>query len=287
MIADGYTPKGPLVVFQGTTYQMTWAQWDAQIRSVFELIASTTPTQTVTTPPPTSTAPLPTATLSLSSAYETSSGGTVTLTFSSENATSCTLSSVPSLWTTASIPVDCNGTYQIDVVPSTEPQQWNFTFTASNTADESATSTQTLVQSAAATPQFPNPSTNWSGYVVPSSSALVTDVSANWTVPTLDCSDTPTGNSATWVGIGGEYWTTGGWSGSLLQTGLNDDCVDGVQQDTAWWEVAISCSTCSNLTNAAPQVTRGSRLRSKEISVQTNFSGRHVRHGDRQVCRRC
>ena len=85
--------------------------------------------------------------------------------------------------------------------------------------------------------QFTNPSTNWSGYVVPSSSALVTDVSGDWTVPTLNCSDTPNSNSATWVGIGGEQWGTGGSSGALLQTGTNDDCVNGVQQDSAWWEI--------------------------------------------------
>jgi hypothetical protein len=65
----------------------------------------------------------------------------------------------------------------------------------------------------------------------------LTEVSADWTVPTLNCSDTPNGNSAVWVGIGGEPWATGGSSGSLLQTGTNDECVDGVQQDSAWWEV--------------------------------------------------
>lgn len=235
MIVDGYNPKGPLVVFQGKTLQMTWPQWNAQVREVWELSVSKTPPQGVTTAPPT-TASSPTATLSLSSAFEPSSGGTVTLTLSSQNATSCSLSSVPSLWTAGSVTVPCNGTYQIDVVPSTISQQWTFTFTAGNAEGQSATSTQTLVQSAAPTPQFDNPSPNWSGYVVPSSSALVTDVSGDWTVPTLNCSDTPNADSSTWVGIGGEQWNSSSSSGVLLQTGTESDCVNGVQENDGWWE---------------------------------------------------
>lgn len=78
-----------------------------------------------------------------------------------------------------------------------------------------------------------NKSSNWSGYVVPSSSALITDAQGDWTVPTLNCVDTPSGQTAIWVGIGG----VGGSSGSLLQTGINSSCVDGVQQDTGWWEL--------------------------------------------------
>ena len=121
MIVDGYTPKGPLVVYQAKTIQMTWAQWNVQVRSAWEVVVSATPPQgtTTTTPPPTSTE-TPIATFSLSSSYETSSGGTVTLTFLSQNATSCSLSSVPSLWMTLSISVPCDGTYQINVVPSTD-----------------------------------------------------------------------------------------------------------------------------------------------------------------------
>ena len=77
MIAVGYTPKGPLVVYQAKTIQMTWAQWNTQIRSVWELVVSKTAPQgtTTTTPPPTST-PNPTATLALSSDSLTSAGGT-------------------------------------------------------------------------------------------------------------------------------------------------------------------------------------------------------------------
>jgi len=78
-------------------------------------------------------------------------------------------------------------------------------------------------------------SANWSGYVVPSS-VLVTDVSGKWTVPTLNCGDTPNAGESTWVGIGGESWPTGGTSGALLQTGISDQCVNGSQQDSGWFE---------------------------------------------------
>jgi hypothetical protein len=135
--------------------------------------------------------------------------------------------------------VACEGTYDDTVAPSNTSQEWTFTFTATNSSDVSATQTQTLVESAATapTPQFENSSTNWSGYVVPSSSALVTGASGDWTVPVLNCADTPSGNVSVWVGIGGEEWATGGNSGALLQTGINSECVGGAQQNTAWWEI--------------------------------------------------
>jgi hypothetical protein len=237
MIVDGYTSKGPLVVYQAKTIQMTWAQWNAQVRAVWEISVSSTPPTGVTTPPPTST-PNPTATLALSSDSLTSAGGSVTLTYSSENATTCTLTSSPAIWTTTTETVACNGTYVDTVSKSTTAQEWTFTFTATSSSGVSTTQTQTLVELAASspTPQFDNPNPNWSGYVVPSSSALVTDVSGNWTVPVLNCSDTPNAKTFIWVGVGGEQWATGGNSGDLLQTGTIDDCVDGVQQDSAWWE---------------------------------------------------
>ncbi|MBW4077708.1 MAG: hypothetical protein HIU84_04195 [Acidobacteria bacterium] len=82
-------------------------------------------------------------------------------------------------------------------------------------------------------------SSNWSGYVLPTST-IVTSASGQWTVPTLNCASTPNGNSATWVGTGGWGWSTGGSSGVLLQTGITDNCVNGVQQDSGWWEMVPS-----------------------------------------------
>src|ERR1019366_4292737 len=79
-------------------------------------------------------------------------------------------------------------------------------------------------------------SSNWSGYVLPSS-AILTETSAQWILPTLNCTDTVNADSSTWVGIGGFEWSTGGSSGALLQTGTDDGCVNGVQQDNGWWEL--------------------------------------------------
>jgi hypothetical protein len=64
------------------------------------------------------------------------------------------------------------------------------------------------------------------------SSGELTAVEGEWTVPTLDCNATPDGSEATWVGIGGASDT----AGDLLQSGTIDSCVNGAQQDYAWWE---------------------------------------------------
>jgi hypothetical protein len=231
LIVDGFTPKGPLVVFQGHTLQMTWAQWRAQVQSMWGVAFSRTPPTPVA---PTSIAP--TANFSLSSSSVLATGGTITLSYTSQNATSCTLSSSPTVWTTSTVQAQCSGSYQYVVSSSTTQRQWSFTFTASNSSNQSATSTQTLTQEASTLPAD-NPSSNWSGYVVPSSLALITDAQGQFSVPVLDCADTPNADSSIWIGIGGEQWSTGGSSGSLLQTGINADCVGGIQGNTAWWEV--------------------------------------------------
>ncbi|HST17741.1 MAG TPA: G1 family glutamic endopeptidase [Gaiellaceae bacterium] len=98
------------------------------------------------------------------------------------------------------------------------------------------TVTVTQRAAAAAAPNgAPRQSTNWSGYVVPSTTALGS-VGGRWTVPTLDCSATPNGGVAIWVGIGGYPSPADGAFGSLLQTGITADCIDGAQQNRAWWE---------------------------------------------------
>ena len=75
-------------------------------------------------------------------------------------------------------------------------------------------------------------SSNWSGYVVPSTTP-VTAVSGRFTVPTLDCNHTPDAGQSEWVGIGGARGSTG----DLLQTGVRSDCVGGAQYDhVGWWE---------------------------------------------------
>ncbi len=225
LIADGFTPKGPLVVYGHETLQMTWVQWRAQIRAVWLPQVSSTPPV-----PPLST------TLSVVPTSVPWTGGTVTLTFSAPSAATCSLTSTPSLWSAASVSVPCTGTLQVTLARTQSKQSWSITFNATATTGQTGAATQTLTQSGPPPPAHYS-SNNWSGYVVPSSSALITDASGHFAVPTLNCADTPTGEVSTWVGIGGQPWSTGGSSGALLQTGINSSCVGGSQTNAAWWEV--------------------------------------------------
>ena len=139
--------------------------------------------------------------------------------------------------------------------------------------------TQTLVESAPTTTQRGSkPEANWSGYVVPSSSALVTDVSGDWTVPMLNCADTPNGDESTWVGIGGQEWATGGTSGALLQTGINSDCVDGAQQNTAWWEEVPATPNDETDFHGLSRGRRATRLQASVFET-TTARGRPKSHG--------
>src|SRR5215472_3488086 len=64
-------------------------------------------------------------------------------------------------------------------------------------------------------------SSNWSGYAVTGAKGSVSDVTGSWIVPTMDCSTTPTGYSAMWVGIDGYS------SNTVEQIGTESDCVNG------------------------------------------------------------
>ena len=90
----------------------------------------------------------PTASLALSADTVSSAGGLVTLTYSSTNASSCSLASSPPLWT-GSDPavVDCAGTYQVSVPSASASGQWTLTFTA-GAAGRSASATRTLTEQA-------------------------------------------------------------------------------------------------------------------------------------------
>ncbi len=172
--------------------------------------------------------PAPTASLTISASTVTSAGASVTLTYSSTNVSTCSLSAIPTFWSGSNpMSVPCNGTTTLTVSSSTSARQWTFTFTATNSDGRSATATTSLNQSVLSFSQSPN----WSGYVVQGASTLITDVSGQWTVPTLNCVDTPNAAESSWVGIGG--WGTG--TGDLLQTGIQDECVNGVQQEVGWW----------------------------------------------------
>ena len=110
------------------------------------------------------------------------------------------------------------------------------TVAVADAATPAATARASLTLTVVNAPYHGQASANWSGYVASSGGPLVTETSGQWTVPQLDCTRTPNGGLATWVGIGGARTAGGGTSGVLLQTGVSTDCVAGAQNDLAWWE---------------------------------------------------
>lgn len=88
-------------------------------------------------------------------------------------------------------------------------------------------------------------STNWSGYAALTDlsnpqTGSVTAASGTWTVPTVDCSVTANGYSATWVGIDGYA------SSTVEQLGTEQDCNSGVPGYSAWIEMYPSASQTIN-----------------------------------------
>ena len=73
-------------------------------------------------------------------------------------------------------------------------------------------------------------STNWSGYAV-SGFGPYQSVSSSWRQPPVDCSKTPTGWSAYWVGLDGDTTNT------VEQTGTEADCSKGTAVYYAWYEM--------------------------------------------------
>ena len=78
---------------------------------------------------------------------------------------------------------------------------------------------------------------NWAGYAVTApTNQLATDVKGTWIVPTVNCSTTPTGFSAYWVGIDGFN------SSTVEQIGTDSDCesfsgATGTPNYYAWFEL--------------------------------------------------
>jgi len=170
--------------------------------------------------------------LHMTSVVVPASGAKIVMAATVENATTCTLSSTPTLpgWE-RSFPCHDAVIRRTAVVAQNTTAARRFVLWITVTgAGGSLRRGETLHQ--LAPPPTPA-SANWSGYVVPSAGSLITEASGEWTVPTLDCANTPNGGAATWVGIGGY----GGRSGALIQTGVDAICVDGAQQDLPWWEI--------------------------------------------------
>jgi hypothetical protein len=72
-------------------------------------------------------------------------------------------------------------------------------------------------------------SSNWSGYAL--IGGRYTTASASWTQPAVDCTATPTGYSAFWVGLDGDTTNT------VEQTGTEADCSSGKAVYYAWYEM--------------------------------------------------
>jgi hypothetical protein len=99
-----------------------------------------------------------------------------------------------------------------------------------------ATATATVKMTVAAPKAGRATSINWSGYVVGSRGVSVGEAAGNWTVPSLNCSVTPNAGVSIWVGIGGAERPDGTLTGTLLQTGTTEECINGVQVDRGFTE---------------------------------------------------
>jgi hypothetical protein len=75
----------------------------------------------------------------------------------------------------------------------------------------------------------PLPSLNWSGYAVVGRG--FTSVTGEWVVPAVTPSKGST-YSSSWLGIGGLFGNS-----NLIQTGTEQDFVDGAASYDAWWEI--------------------------------------------------
>lgn len=77
-------------------------------------------------------------------------------------------------------------------------------------------------------------SSDWSGYVVATNlntpQPSVTRIEASWIVPSVILS-TRNSYSATWIGVGGQFDRT------LIQTGTEQDSINGVGTYSAWYEL--------------------------------------------------
>src|SRR5258708_11590544 len=79
-------------------------------------------------------------------------------------------------------------------------------------------------------------SNNWAGYAVQTSlnspqSGVVSDVSGQWTIPTVSCLGKTSTYSSAWVGIDGYS------NGTVEQTGIEQDCINGRPNYRAWFEM--------------------------------------------------
>ena len=73
-------------------------------------------------------------------------------------------------------------------------------------------------------------STNWSGYAIVASRAIITCVEAEWVQPRVKCHGTKQTSVSIWVGLGGFGQSR------LVQIGTAIDCVNGASINYSWHE---------------------------------------------------
>ena len=100
-------------------------------------------------------------------------------------------------------------------------------------------------------------SSDWSGYAVATNlnnpQPLVTRIEASWTVPKVSFSIRES-YSATWIGVGGQF----GFDSTLIQTGTEQDSINGVGKYSAWYELLPN----DEVTIASLSVSAGDRITS-------------------------
>jgi hypothetical protein len=91
--------------------------------------------------------------------------------------------------------------------------------------------------SAASTPTS-EPSSNWSGYVATGSTSTAgfRYVQATFTVPSVNCTTTPTAAVGAWVGLDGVPYGFVGESDTVEQDGIAAECDSGTPDYYAWYE---------------------------------------------------
>jgi len=87
----------------------------------------------------------------------------------------------------------------------------------------------TLTRRSVTAPATPGLSSmNWAGYVLTGKSYR--EVSAEWTVPSLNCRVVPNGSTSDWVGVDGWVHPV-----ELFQAGTSSTCAGGVQANSVVW----------------------------------------------------
>lgn len=105
---------------------------------------------------------------------------------------------------------------------------------------------------------------NWGGYAAATDfnnpQPVISGVSGSWTVPEVAVSQNDT-FSAIWVGIGGTFGMT------LIQTGTEQDCVNGVVSYYAWYELLPDISVTIPTVNVSPGDTISASITLSDSTV--------------------